>query len=146
MLLKEVVLISEVSELAHEIELSADEMKDTLEIEIHGADRKVKFLGDISWSSDPRLMRRSRTSSLQIDSDDESETTEVTADKGKSKDDTGGIRAPLHRRNSSANIPFKDLLDYWEEPVNKMDRVSNLSVMIMMLSIRLSLTDVFHSR
>ena len=115
------VLISEVSELALEIERSAYEMQETLELELHGADRKVKFLGDISWTSDPRMTHRSRTSSLQIDSDDESETTDVT-DKGKPKDD---IRANRNRRNSSANIPFKDLLDYWEEPVNKMDRVSS---------------------
>eukprot|EP00977_Amphora_coffeiformis_P004440 scaffold945_cov170-Amphora_coffeaeformis.AAC.20 len=127
-LLKEVVLISEVAELALEIERSADEMQETLEIELHGADRKVKFLGDISWSSDPRLMHRSRTSSLQIDSDDESETTDVTGDKGKRKDDIGEFRASMNRRSSSANIPFKDLLDYWEEPINKMDRSMNASI------------------
>ena len=118
------VLISEVAELALEIERSADEMEETLEIEVHGANQKVKFLGDISWSSDPRLTHRSRTSSLQIDSDDESEATEVTAEKGKPKDDTGRRRTSMPMRHKSSNIPFKDLLDYWEEPVNKMDRVS----------------------
>lgn len=118
------VLISEVAELALEIERSADELAETLEIEVHGADRKVKFLGDISWSSDPRLRHASRTGSLQIESDDESVATETTADKGKPKEDVGRMREGLHKRSSSSNIPFKDLLDYWEEPVNKMDRVS----------------------
>ena len=122
------VLISEVSELALEIERNiGHDLGDTLEVELTGADRKVKFLGDMSWSSDPRLRNRTRNDS-QLESDDESETTELTdrerAPDGKQEACPGG----RERLDSGKHIPLKDLLDYWEEPVNKMDRVSALTL------------------
>lgn len=123
-LLKEVVLVSEVSELALEIERNiGNDYGDTLEVEFHGPDRKVKFLGDISWSSDPRLRPRTRNNS-QLLSDDESEASEVSAERSKPRVEQEASRPSMDMRQSSATIPFKDILDYWEEPVNKMDKVS----------------------
>lgn len=125
-LLKEVVLISEVSELALEIDRNVGhpDSGDTFEVELTGADRKVKFL-DMSWSSDPQLQNRTRTDSQQLESDDESEATQLT-DREKHM-----LNGKLHsgqsdrsRFSSGKAIPFKDLLEYWEEPINKMDRVS----------------------
>lgn len=137
------VLISEVSELALEIVEQSFENEDKMTVDIEvPANRKVKFLGDISWSSDPRLGRHARSKST-MESDDESEATEREA-----KDERGCMQPGEDMRSSSMNLPFKDLLDYCkypssgssilaqqltgyivsssigEEPVNKMDRVS----------------------
>lgn len=118
-------MISEVSELAVEIEKTVvEEDGGTVELDLPGDDRKVKFLGEMSWSSDPRLGRRRTNSALE--SDDESETSEVSGRGTKTKEEEeSGTRPSFGAQNSSGHLPVKDLLDYWEEPVNKMDRVSS---------------------
>ena len=131
-MLKEVVLVSEVSELALEIDrnVNHDDLGDTLEVELTGADRKVKFLGDMSWSSDPRLQNRARTDSQLESDDDESQATDLT-DREKIAMTGKQVSGPIGRErlvHSGKAIPFKDLLDYWEEPVNKMDRSMNASI------------------
>eukprot|EP00977_Amphora_coffeiformis_P018955 scaffold6807_cov220-Amphora_coffeaeformis.AAC.23 len=124
-LLKEVVLLSEVSDLAAAInQISHPEGGD---VEIELSSRKVKFFDDV-WATQkaPR-----KGSVAESDDGSESMSLERPSDKSSKEaarpaettDDRGGSG-----RNSSRSLPIKALLEYWDEPVNKLDRSLNASV------------------
>lgn len=142
-LLKEVVLVSELAALAEEAEIAASE-----EEEIHIAinrglphhdsgggggnnnNHKVKILGDVSWNNKKRGRSRSPHGKAPVsgnsasDSEDEDEDEDDDASEITTQHD---IRPDSERfglrQNSSGSLGMKELLDHWDEPINKMDKV-----------------------
>lgn len=122
-LLKEVVLLSEVSDLAAAVEQLSHHEGDNLEIDL--SSRKVKFFEEV-WTSE-----RAPPKGSVADSDDESDGTSL--DKHTDRQSTEAVPVTETKsgtsetsRTSSSALPLKGLLEYWDEPVNKMDRVSDL--------------------
>ena len=155
-LLKEVILVSELAALAEEAEIAAMEEQAEQEflmmrssgpvlvprggggVNPHGVvgrGNKVKFLGDdVTWNSNkkknsrgaqnddgvPSKVPAASSSGENSDSDDESEVT--TPHDIRPEAEGLGLS-----KNSSGSLRFKDMLEHWEEPVNKADKVRHSS-------------------
>jgi hypothetical protein len=123
-ILKDVVLLSEVADLAEEADaLQRDESFQKPEIKQSRA--SVTWIGD---SDDPDRNQFDRPgSSLDAHEDDsESETIEEpSAFKSASGRNLG---APGLSRTGSGSFRVKDLLDRWEEPINKLDKTADASI------------------
>ena len=116
------VLLSEVSDLAAAIEQISHLEGDDLEIDL--SNRKVKFFEEV-WTTE----RAPRKGSAE-DSDDESDILSLDKHADKSSNEAACVEdSKIDRggtdRNSRSSLPIKDLLEYWDEPVNKLDRVSH---------------------
>lgn len=125
-LLREVVLLSEVSVLAAEIQRTYDEGDDEEEVYWLGRDRNVKFFSEaVSWSTrTPNPASPGRRVVAAIDSDDESEAGRPPEASPTNQVAAGGLNSSRDDTVNSDLVPIRAMLEDWEEPVNKMDKVS----------------------
>jgi hypothetical protein len=133
-ILNSIIIISEVAELAEE----ADHLPD----EVHGA-TKIKATKTVERNVKRKsALTEARWQSVRFNEDNPSSSdmpgdSRLIPDRLESlediKDDTtaqrahGSLPAPIVRmlsRDASGSLRIKNLLDQWEEPVNKADRVS----------------------
>jgi hypothetical protein len=112
-ILKEVVLLSEIADLAEEFAIIQNdatfirpEMK--------------KSIGPVKWN-DEDVFHRADTHE-----DDTSKDAESDGAEGRSRSHSFG--APELERRSSGSFRVKDLLDRWEEPINKLDKTADASI------------------
>lgn len=104
-ILKDIILLSEVSELAQEA---------VAENAVYGS-KEVNLIGDVDWNT-------SRTRSIEERMVSEDLTDDEDEVESESPQDESSPEKYL-RTNSFGSLRAKDLLDHWEEPVNKMDKV-----------------------
>lgn len=145
-LLKDVVLVTEIAALAEEAEIVAEEEEQQKKLAARRQSRgvlkdtghnKVNLLGDVSWSNKQRTPQQKKTQSGNTknqdgsdsdddddEDDDDDDDSEVTT-PNDIKPDTENIKM---RKTSSGSFRISDLLDTWDEPVNKMDKSLNASI------------------
>jgi hypothetical protein len=126
-ILKDVVLLSDVSDLAEEADsLQRDENFIRPEQTNKPSMASVTWLND---SDDPDRNEFDKTSSNNRDAnadDSESETIEEPSTfKSTNRRDAG---FPELSRSGSGSFRVKDLLDRWEEPINKLDKTADASI------------------
>jgi hypothetical protein len=121
-ILKDVVLLAEVADLAEEADaLQRDE-------DFIRPETNKQSMASVTWlndSDDPDDKTSSNNRDVNED-DSESETIEEpSAFKSASRRDRF---APELSRSSSGSFRVKDLLDRWEEPINKLDKTADASI------------------
>ena len=106
-ILREVVLLSEVAELAVEVDRADEEQ--------WHRKQQVQLFTEVNWRTSSSLQNKADDSS---DDEEESEATyrEEDVDEG------------MLETNLSGSLRVKDLLDFWEEPENKLDKSMNASI------------------
>jgi len=112
-ILKDIILLSEVSELAQEA--VADNAK------CNGG-KEVKLIGDVDWDVTRSRSFVDRAVSEELTDDEDS--ADMDASSTECSGEGGFSSQGILRTNSVGSLRAKDLLDHWEEPVNKMDKVS----------------------
>jgi peptide methionine sulfoxide reductase MsrA len=81
--------------------------------------------GHIRWSSvkfEDNSLSRSGSQSLLQDHEDNTDTDSRMTDDGDS------TQTSAYYDSNSSRIPIKDLLDKWQEPVSKKDKVSKVQI------------------
>jgi small-conductance mechanosensitive channel len=129
-ILKDVVLLTEIAELAEE----ADQLdaQDSLNqsLRLHEKPVSKKGLGgSVKWS-EVAALSSGDISDFERDHDDEDDD-----DASKESPSEGGDTPAASERNrpqlsisNSGDFRIKDLLDRWQEPVNKLDKTTDASI------------------
>jgi hypothetical protein len=124
-ILREVVLLSETAELAQEAErvsYGVGQTGETLEIDLNRQDSRVQFMDDVSWTTDRNLVKNSgRGNAMDESSDDESEDRHSPANLKRRRSES--LNDAMMEKTESGSFRVSDLLENWEEPVNKLDKV-----------------------
>jgi hypothetical protein len=129
-ILREVVLLSETAELAQEAErisYGVGQTGETLEIDLNRQDSRVQFMDDVSWTTDRNLVKNSgRGNAMDESSDDESEDRHSPANLKRRRSES--LNDAMMEKTESGSFRVSDLLENWEEPVNKLDKSLNASI------------------
>jgi hypothetical protein len=122
-ILKDVVLLAEVADLAEEADaLQRDES-------FRKPETLRQSVAAVTWLNDSDDPDRNQFDKTNANEDDLSEATESEAnDDPAALKSTSRFGAPELSRTNSGSFRVKDLLDRWEEPINKLDKTADASI------------------
>jgi hypothetical protein len=152
-ILNDIIVITEVAELAAEADnLEDDENSSVNKSQIVDANLKKRgALTQVRWSS-VRFKKKSTRSSMDSEDEDASLNGSITREDSEEKrqQSVPSDKIPYEKRRnptnsreisraaSSGRLRIKNLLDRWDEPVNKLDKVRILVFIATRLKIRRS--------
>lgn len=137
-ILNDIIVITEIAELGAEADNLPDDTealntKELVELNLN----KRASLGGVHWSSVKFKSNRQRTDSDASSVVDASTNVDSPAAE-KTPKAPENLRARMSRmstRSSSSLLRIKNLLDRWEEPVNKLDQVRGGKLILFLLLV-----------
>jgi small-conductance mechanosensitive channel len=134
-ILKDIVLVNEVADLAEE----GDHIASTGEAPDEPSDRRgggsalVKVAGSIKWSSDETFGKENGVWNVHDDEASSVYESDRSAASPFASPFTADRKDRMQRsqslsRNLSGTIRIKNLLDRWEEPTNKLEKTTDASI------------------
>jgi hypothetical protein len=132
LILNDIILISEVAELAEEAENLPEDIEQEAKKEMAQENRlKKRSLNQVRWSSVKFQGKGSRLGDEGDEPPSPPSPSSAPPSKGASPRAMFGDRSRDRfsglDRDSSGRLRIKNLLDRWDEPTNKSDRVSCIS-------------------